>query len=159
MLLIKKIKKFLLMITTSLFPAFSFSVESEKGGCDDKFYKTDKVFGKNYGLTVYNDSGQDLVIRSLSFDKNDLLNDDFKILGNKKTVYMCTTPPSKNSISFFNQFTFSGKNDANDKLVVRIEVDRNSVKDRSFYTEGSLEVSSSYVKNNHNLVVHLNRVY
>jgi hypothetical protein len=158
MFLIKKIKNLLLMLTTSLFPALSFNLESKESSCDS-FCKTDDVLGKNCGLIVCNTSGQDLVVQSIAFDKNDLFKGKFNVLPDQKMASLSTVSPSKNSKSFFNQFTFAGKNDAKDKLVVRIEVDSHRIKDRSFYTEGSLEVTSSYTKNDNNLVIHLNRVY
>jgi hypothetical protein len=99
-----------------------------------------------------------LVVESLASDEENFLRYT-NILPNQKMVSLSTTPPSKDSKSFFNQFIFYGKNDEKDKLVVRVEVDGYKLKERSFYTEGSLEVTSStHTKNDNNLVVHLTNV-
>lgn len=107
------------MFTTSLFPAFSFSLESEERGCD-RFCETDKVFGKIQVIIVCNTSDQDLVVESLASDEENFLRYT-NILLNQKMVSLSTTPPSKDSKFFFNQFIFYGKNDEKDKLVVRVE--------------------------------------
>ncbi len=50
-------------------------------------------------VTVCNNSGEDLVVQSLAFDKDNLLK-DLNILPNQKMVSLSTISPSKDSIFF-----------------------------------------------------------